>query len=174
VARLFWGKVLAKVLTGAAAISCFTVLPVAPSKAEFTLFSGVDPKDQLSYSLDFGNRSTSDRYRLRLSGNKMPLGATEINIVYPDYYYGRFDDKQIEVNVDGKSIPIAKANWNKEKRTVNITLSKRLQTKQEVEIILNNVQNPDSGGIFYFDCQVKSSSEFPLARYAGTWILSIN
>ncbi len=169
-ARLFWGKVL----TVVAALSCATVLPISPSRADFTLFSGVDPKDQLSYSLDFGNRSTSDRYRLRLSGNKMPLGATEINIVYPDYYQGRFDDKQVEVNVGGKSIPVAKANWDKEKRTVQITLDQRLQTKQEVEIVLNNVQNPDSGGIFYFDCQIKSSAAFPLARYAGTWILSIN
>jgi cell division protein FtsI/penicillin-binding protein 2 len=109
-----------------------------------------------------------------LSGNKMPLGATEINIVYPDYYQGRFDDKQIEVNVGGKSIPVTKANWDKEKRTVQITFDKRLQTKQEVEIVLSNVQNPDSGGIFYFDCQIKSSAAFPLARYAGTWILSIN
>ncbi len=169
-ARLLWGKVL----TVVAALSCVTILPISPSRADFTLFSGVDPKDQLSYSLDFGNRSTSDRYRLRLSGNKMPLGATEINIVYPDHYQGRFDEKQIEVNVGGKSIPVTKANWDKEKRNVQITLDKRLQTNQEVEIVLNNVQNPDSGGIFYFDCQIKSSAAFPLARYAGTWILSIN
>jgi Protein of unknown function (DUF2808) len=170
VARLFWGKVLTLVT----ALTCATVLPVIPTRADLTLFSGVDPKDQLSYSLDFGNRSTSDRYRLRLSGNKMPLGATEINIVYPDYYLGKFDDKQIEVNVGGKSIPVTKANWDKEKRVVQITLDQRLQTKQEVEIILSNVQNPDNGGIFYFDCQIKSSAAFPLARYAGTWILSIN
>jgi cell division protein FtsI/penicillin-binding protein 2 len=155
-------------------LGCVTVLPVAPSKADFTLFSGVDPKDQLGYSLDFGNRSASDRYRLRLAGNKLPLGTTEINIIYPEHYSGRFDDKQMEVRVDDKLIPVAKANWDKEKRTVQITLDKRLQTKQEIEIVLNNVQNPDSGGIFYFDCQIKSSAAFPLARYAGTWILSIN
>jgi Protein of unknown function (DUF2808) len=169
-ARLFWGKVL----TVAAAMSCATVLPVAPSKAEFTLFSGVDPKDQLSYSLDFGNRSTSDRYRLRVSGSKFPLGATQIDIVYPEYYKGRFDAKAVEVNVDGKSIPVIKSNWDKEKRALQITLDRRLQTKQEIEIVLNNVQNPDNGGIYYFDCQFKSSADFPLARYAGTWILSIN
>jgi Protein of unknown function (DUF2808) len=170
VTRLFWGRVL----TTMAALSCITVLPMTPSKAEFTLFSGVDPKDQLSYSLDFGNRSTSDRYRLRLPGNKLPLGATEINIVYPDYYQGQFDDKQIEVRVGDKLIPVTKTSWDKEKRTLQITLDKRLQTKQEIEIVLNNVKNPDSGGIFYFDCQIRSSAAFPLARYAGTWILSIN
>jgi Protein of unknown function (DUF2808) len=170
VARLFWGKVLTLVAT----VSCATVLPVAPSRADFTLFSGVDQKDQLSYSLDFGNRSTSDRYRLRLPGNRLPLGATQINIVYPEYYQGRFDDKAIEVNVDGTAIPVVKANWDKTQRMVEITLDRRLQTKKEIEIVLNNVHNPDNGGIFYFDCQIKSSAEFPLARYVGTWILSIN
>jgi hypothetical protein len=169
VARLFWVRVLMAIM----AWGSVTVLP-APSNADFTLFSGVDPRDQLSYSLDFGNRSTSDRYRLRLAGNKLPLGATEISIVYPDSYQGRFDEKQIEVNVGDKSIPVTKANWDKEKRTVQITLDKRLQTKQEIEIVLNNVQNPDSGGIFYFDCQIRSSAAFPLARYVGTWILSID
>jgi Protein of unknown function (DUF2808) len=170
VAKVFWGRVL----TIVAALSCATVLPVAPSKAEFTLFSGVDPKDQLSYSLDFGNRSTTDRYRLRVSGSKFPLGATQIDIVYPEYYQGRFDTKAVEVNVNGKSIPVVKTNWDKEKRALQVTLNQRLQTKQEIEIVLNNVQNPDNGGIYYFDCQFKSSAEFPLARYAGTWILSIN
>jgi hypothetical protein len=168
--RLFWERVL----TAVAVLGCTTVLPIAPSKAEFTLFSGVDSKDQLSYSLDFGNRASSDRYRLRLPGTKVPLGATQIDIVYPEYYQGTFDDKGIEVNVGGKSIPVSKANWDKEKRAVQITLNERLKTKQDIEIVLNNVKNPDRGGIFYFDCQVKSSAEFPLARYAGTWILNID
>jgi hypothetical protein len=169
-ARLFWGRVL----TVLAMLGSATVLPAAPSKADFTLFSGVDPKDQLSYSLDFGNRSTTDRYRLRLPGSKLPLGATQINIVYSEHYQGSFDDKAIEVNVGSKSIPVVKTNLDKEKRIIEITLDRRVQTKQDIEIVLNNVKNPDIGGIFYFDCQVKSSVEFPLARYAGTWILSIN
>jgi Protein of unknown function (DUF2808) len=169
-ARLFWGRVL----TAVAVLGTATILPVMPSRAEFTLFSGVDSKDQLSYSLDFGNRATSDRYRLRLPGTKLPLGATQIDIVYPDYYQGIFDPKGVEVNVGGKSVLVSSTNWDKEKRALQITLDKRLKTKQEIEIVLNNVKNPDRGGIFYFDCQVKSSAEFPLARYAGTWILNID
>jgi Protein of unknown function (DUF2808) len=169
-ARLFWGRVL----TAVAIVGTATVLPTMPSRAEFTLFSGVDGKDQLSYSLDFGNRASSDRYRLRLPGTKLPLGATQIDIIYPDYYQGTFDPNGIEVNVGGKSIAVSKTNWDKEKRAVQITLNERLKTKQEIEIVLNNVKNPDRGGIFYFDCQIKSSAEFPLARYAGTWILNID
>jgi hypothetical protein len=170
VRKVFWLRsLLALTVFGSGAL-----LTPKISQAEFTIFSGVDQKNQLSYSLDFGNRSVTDRYRLRVSGNKMPLGATQINIVYPDHYYGKFDEKGTEVMVGGKSMPVASTKWDKGNRTLQILLKERLQTKQEVEIVLNNVRNPDNGGIFYLDCQVKSSNEFPVARYAGTWILNIN
>jgi Protein of unknown function (DUF2808) len=171
-ARLFWGRIL----TAVAVSGCLTALPVAPSRAEFTLFSGVENKDQLSYSLDFGNRSTTDRYRFRLPGTRLPLGAAQIEIVYfeNEDYQGIFDPNNIEVNVGGKSILVSKANWDKEKRTVEITFKERLKTKQDIEIVLNNVKNPDRGGIYRFDCRVKSSVEFPLPRYAGTWIVGID
>jgi hypothetical protein len=170
VRKVFWLRLLmALAVVGSGA----TLVPQA-GQAEFTLFSGVEQKDQLGYSLDFGSRSVTDRYRLRISGKKMPLGATQINIVYPDSYGGKFSETVAEVKMGDKSIPVAGTKWDKENRTLEITLKERLQTKNEIEIILNNVRNPDSGGIFYFDCQIKSSAEFPLARYAGTWILSIN
>jgi hypothetical protein len=170
VRKIFWlGSIVALTVFGSGALLTPNV-----GRAEFTIFSGVEQKDQLSYSLDFGNRSVTDRYRLRVSGNKMPLGATQINIVYPDYYGGQFDEKGTEVMVGEKSIPVASTKWDKENRTLQILLKERLQTKKEIEIVLNNVRNPDTGGIFYFDCQIKSSAEFPLARYTGTWILNIN
>jgi hypothetical protein len=145
-----------------------------PSKAEFTLFSGVDPKDQLSYNLDFGNRSVSDSYRLNLPGRKLSLGAAQINIVYPNYYSGIFDESQVTVMAGDRVVPLTGVKWLKDKSTLQIDLKERLQTKGDINIVLGNVRNPDSGGLFYFDCQVKSSADFPIARYAGTWILSIN
>jgi Protein of unknown function (DUF2808) len=170
VRKVFWLRLLmALTVFGSGAM-----LTPQAGQAEFTLFSGVEQKDQLGYSLDFGNRSVTDRYRLRISGKKMPLGATQINIVYPDYYNGKFDEAGTEIMLGDKSIPVASTKWDKENRTLQIMLKERLQTKNEIEIVLNNVRNPDTGGIFYFDCQVKSSDEFPLARYAGTWILNIN
>ena len=47
----------------------------------FTLFSGVDPSNQLSYRLDSGNRNAVDRYRLKIPGSKVNrLGAAQIQI----------------------------------------------------------------------------------------------
>jgi Protein of unknown function (DUF2808) len=175
-ARLFWGRVL----TVLAMLGSATVLPAAPSKAEFTLFSGVDPKDQLSYSLDFGNRSTTDRYRLKVPGTRFPLGVTQLMIVDMDDYHAKYDLKAIEINVGGKSISVAKIEMidvktdSGDKKALQITLDSRLQTKQEIEIVLNNVQNPDYGRIFRLDCKFKSTAEYPLSKYAGTWIVSVN
>ncbi len=155
-----------------------TAIPVAvraDSLPGFTLFSGVDRGDQLAYRLDSGNRNTTDRYHLRIPGTKINrLGAAQIQITYPEYYKGTFDDKNIEVRVGDKSIPVSAATWDRDKKTLSIDLAEQLKTKEDIEVVLNNVKNPDGGGMYYFNCQVKSSVEFPIARYVGTWILSID
>jgi hypothetical protein len=168
-----------KLLPIIALTSCFVaVIPVAvraDSLPGFTLFSGVEPSNQLSYRLDSGNRNSTDRYRLKIPGSKINrLGAAQIQISYPDYYKGKFDDKGVEVFVGDKSIPVKSVEWDREHQILQIDLAKQLKTKGEIEVVLNNVQNPDGGGMYYFTCQVKSSAEFPLARYVGTWILSID
>ncbi len=171
-------QIARKLLPVIALTSCLVAIAPTVVRADslpgFTLFSGVDPANQLAYRLDSGARNNSDRYRLRLPGSKInSLGAAQIQIIYPDYYQGKFDDKNIEVFVGDKSIPIKSAKWDRERRTIEIELAQQLKTKSEIEIVLNNVKNPDGGGMYYFDCLVKSSVEFPLARKIGTWILSI-
>ena len=156
-------------------VAAIPTLVRADSLPGFTLFSGVDPANQLSYRLDSGNRNVTDRYRLKIPGSKInSLGAAQIQIVYPDYYKGKFDDQKVEVFVGDKSIPVQSATWNREQRTLEINLEQQLKTKSEIEVVLNNVQNPDGIGTFYFDCLVKSSVNFPIARKIGTWILSID
>ena len=156
-------------------VAAIPTLVRADSLPGFTLFSGVDPANQLSYRLDSGTRNVSDRYRLRVPGSKInSLGAAQIQIVYPDYYKGKFDDQKVEVFVDDKSIPLQSTKWNREQHTLVIDLAEQLKTKSEIEVVLNNVQNPDGVGTFYFDCLVKSSVDFPIARKIGTWILSID
>jgi hypothetical protein len=159
--------------------SCLVaILPAvvsADSLPGFTLFSSIEPANQLAYRLDSGNRSTIDRYHLKIPGAKINrLGAAQISINYPDYFKGKFDDRAVEVFVDEKLVPIQSVKWNREERTIQLDFAQQLKTKGEIEVVLNNVRNPDSSGMYYFSCQVKSSPEFPLARYVGTWILSID
>jgi Protein of unknown function (DUF2808) len=157
--------------------SLIAVLPSlvsADTLPGFTIFSGVDSGSQLSYRLDNGTKSVTDRYLLKIPGSKInSLGAAQFQIVYPDYYKGKFDEQKIEVFVDGKSIPLKSAKWDREQRAIVITPEQQLTTKSEIQVLLGNVQNPDGVGTYYFNCLVKSSVDFPIARNVGTWILSI-
>jgi hypothetical protein len=168
-------KLLPLLVVTSCAIAIVPTVVQADTLPGFTLFSGVDPANQLSYRLDTGSKNTTDRYRLKIPGSKINrLGAAQIQIVYPDYYRGKFDEKAVEVFVGDKAIPIEAVKWDREHQMIQIDLAQQIKTKNDIEVVLNNVQNPDSGGMFYFSCQVKSSAEFPLSRYVGTWILNID
>lgn len=172
-------QIARKLLPFLALTSCAVAAIPTSVRAEglpgFTIFSGVDPANQLSYRLDSGNRNASDRYRLKIPGSKInSLGAAQIQIVYPEYYKGTFDENKVEVFVGDKSIPVQSTKWDREQRTLQIDLAQQLKTKSEIEVVLNNVKNPEGGGMYYFDCLVKSSIDFPIARKIGTWILSID
>ncbi len=165
----------ALVLTG----SIITALPIvsfADSLPGFTLFSGVEGKNQLNHKLEYGgNADQWDRYYLRIPGNKLPSSITQVIIAYPDYFNGKFDPKKVEI-VDPKTkknIPLANVNWDKAKQEIVIELKEPLPFSKSIEVVLNNVKNPVFGGMFYFDCKVKTLTGDPLPRYVGTWILSI-
>jgi Protein of unknown function (DUF2808) len=174
-AQKLFPKLLPILVLASSLVAMAPAVVRADSLPGFTLFSAIEPANQLSYHLDSGNRSTTDRYRLKIPGAKINrLGAAQIQINYPEYFKGKFDDKAIEVFVGDKVIPVQSAKWDRENQTIQINLAQQLKTKGEIEVVLNNVQNPEGSGMFYFTCQVKSSAEFPLARYVGTWILSID
>ncbi len=142
IARIF----LPALALASCAAATIPTLAIAQGLPGFTIFSGVDPSNQLSYRLDYGTRNiTADRYRLKIPGSKInSLGAAQIQIVYPEYYKGTFDENKIEVVVDDKSIPIQAAKWDPERRTIVIDLARQLKTKSEIQVVLSNVKNPDS------------------------------
>jgi hypothetical protein len=156
-------------------LSLLPQLVRADSLPGYTLFGGVDAADRLNFKLDSGRRNFSDNYYLRLPGEKIhKLGVAQFQITYPGYYNGKFDENKIQINSNGKSVPIKSAKWDEKNRTIQIDLEQRLRTKGEIEVVLNNVQNPNSGGMYHFNLLTKTSPEFPIARYVGTWTLSID
>ena len=147
----------------------------ADSLPGFTLFGGPPRENQLPFRLDFGGRvNTWDRYRLRIPAKKMKLAATQFSISYPDYFKGQFDTKDVEVKVKGKSVTLDEVSWDKENRTIQIYTKEPVAAGNEVELVLSNVKNPSSGGMFYFNCSVMSPGDVPLLRYLGTWLVSID
>lgn len=172
-------QILRQVLPCLALASCLAGIVPLTVKAEslpgFVLWSPIPSEDRLNYRLESGDRNATDRYYLKIPGKKIPrLGAGSIVITYPDYYKGKFDDKNVEVMVGDKLVPVKSVQWDRQKYTLQVDLVENIKTEGEIQVVLNNVRNPDLNGMFNFTCEVKSSAEFPIAMYVGTWILSID
>lgn len=138
------------------------------------IFSGVERENQLNYRLDFNGRPfQTDRYRLRISRQKMRSDVYEFTVTYPDTYQGTFDENRIELRVRGNSVPLNEVIWNRETREITIYPTEPVPAGSRVEIVLSNVRNPRNGGTFYFNALVRATGDVPLRRYIGTWIIGI-
>lgn len=140
-----------------------------------TIFSGVERENILDYRLDFnGQAGRWDRYRLRIPKQKLPFGASQFYVTYPDYYEGKFDTDKIEVRIDGDPQPLSSVEWNQEERLVSIALEQPIEPDTKVELVFSNVKNPRFGGTFYFNAQVDVPNDVAIRRYIGTWIIDID
>jgi Protein of unknown function (DUF2808) len=164
--------VFSAILAGAI-VTCLPTIALAQSGV--TIFSGVDRKQELSYRLDFdGDRGGWDRYRLRVSKDKMKLSVAQFIITYPDYYKGAFDTKAVEISVNGKPWKLQEANWDKDRQRLEVYPLEPIPANSQVELIFSNVRNPDNPGTFYFNCLIQAPGDVPIMRELGTWIISIN
>jgi hypothetical protein len=168
--RLFSGLAVAGcLLTGLPAIG------LAQSMPGFTIFGGPERGNQLNYRLDYGTPGMSgDRYRLRIPAKKVSLAIAQINITYPDYYKGEFDEKDIKVRVKDKNIELQEVIWDKENRFIEIYPKDAIAAGSNVEVVLSNVKNPSPGGMYHFNVRIRTPGDVPLLRYLGTWLLSIS
>ena len=168
-----------RLIIGLALSGCFwtgleTVILAQGSNPGLTIFSGVDRKDILSYFLDFGgNPGGWDRYRLRVPAKKVTQPISKFTITYPDYYDGKFSKDDIEIRVEGKSLPLQEVILDQENHFIEIVPQESIPSGTAVEIVLSNVKNPPFGGTYYFNCNMLSATDIPISLYLGTWILSI-
>jgi hypothetical protein len=168
--------VFSAILASAIVTGLPLLLPmVASAQSGVTIFSGVDRKQELGYRLDFdGDRGGWDRYRLRVSKDKMKLSVAQFIITYPDYYKGAFDTKAVEIAVNGKPWKLQEANWDKDRQRLEVYPLEPIPANSQVELIFSNVRNPDNPGTFYFNCLIQAPGDVPIMRELGTWIISIN
>lgn len=164
-------RLLAAVVISGCLLSAVPAVSLAEG---FTLWSGVDRKNQLSYRTDFGAQANNwDRYYLRVDGKRLQTAVAEFIISTPDYFNGKFDPRSMEVKVRGRKVPLANTEWDKESRVVRITLQEPIPAGTSAEIILSNVKNPATG-MYNLNCLTQAPGDIPLPRYIGTWIMSIN
>lgn len=153
----------------------FPLLSLSQGLPGLTIFSGVKAENQLDFRLDFGgNAGGWDRYRLRIPKKKMKVAVAQFVIDYPNYYKGTFNPKEIEVLANDKKVKLQEIKWDKDNYVLEIFPAEAIPVNTKVEIILSDVKNPSSGGMFYFNCRVLSPGDVPLLRDIGTWILSIS
>ena len=167
------GRLFSAIAVTGCLLAGIQTITLAQSLSGLTLFGNVERQNQLNYRLDYGRPDMWDRYQLRIPASKMPLGVSQIKIDYPDYYNGKFDQKQIEVRLKStnKTLPLQAANWDREKRQITIDLKEPLEQGRDLEVVLNNVKNPDSG-FYYFNCSIISPRDIPVPKYTGTWLLT--
>ncbi|HEY9619188.1 MAG TPA: DUF2808 domain-containing protein [Crinalium sp.] len=150
------------------------IVSMAQGTPGLTIFSGVERQYQLGYRLDYdGVPGRTDRYHLRIPADKMKLAAAQFAITYPSSYEGTFDADQIEVRVNGDSVPLDEVNWDRDNRVVEIYPRTPVPADNRVELVFSNVRNPARVGTHYFNALIRSPGDVPLLRYIGTWIVSI-
>lgn len=128
-------------------------------------------KAQLGYRLDNGRPNVRDRYQMRVRPQKMEI--SKLYISYPDYYRGTFDPEKIELFVKDKQVPLTESRVDKVARLIEITPEAVVPAENKMEVVLSGVKNPSGGGMYYFNARVDSPGDVPIARYIGTWVVSI-
>ena len=142
-----------------------------------TLFSGIQRPDILSYRLDFdGQPNNWDRYKLRVSSKKVKKPIKTLIIKYPDYYDGKFDDREgkMEIRANGESLALKNVKWDKESYQIRFELEEPVPADTGLEAVLHNVRNPVFGGTYYFHAGALGPNDVPLPVYLGSWIISIS
>jgi hypothetical protein len=167
-------RLLATIAISSCLLAGLPIITSAQGLPGLTLFGGIKRENQLPFRLDFGGQvNTWDRYRLRIPAKKLNLAVSQFAISYPDYYKGKFDTDNIEIRLKGKKVPLQEVVWDKENHKVEIFPQEPIPAGSRLELVFSNVKNPNSGGTFYFNCQVLSPGDTPLLRYLGTWIVNI-
>ncbi len=167
-----------RIFSGLALIGCLALgLPTTslaqPNPGFSFNWNGDLPRSrQLSYRLDSGNPNRWDRYYLKIRPQK--LAISQVSISYPDYYRGKFDSEAMDLRVDGKNVAVTKVNWDKTNRLIELMPAEAIPAETPVEVVLSNVKNPTSGGMYFFNARISSPGGVPLPRYIGTWLISIS
>ncbi len=160
------------------------LISVAQSNPGFSFVWGGDGpgrRQQLSYVLEYGTPGhMRDRYRLQLGRQNTAISS--IRVDYPDYYDGQFSENRISLRRTPKNrifnfnraeeIPLASATVDNESRIIEIVPEEDIPAGVPVEVVLSNVRNPRSGGMYYFNAWISSPNDV-LVQPVGTWILSI-
>ncbi|MGF1604402.1 MAG: DUF2808 domain-containing protein [Thermosynechococcaceae cyanobacterium] len=143
---------------------------------------GPSQKQQLGYVLEYGTPGhRHDRHRYKLGRQSVAMDS--ITITFPDYFDGKFSAKNVSLRKAAKSkifnfkkaeeIPIATVDYDEDSRVLQIVPESPIPAGEKAEVVISNMQNPQSGGTYFINARITSPGDVPLSRYIGTWVVSI-
>jgi hypothetical protein len=131
------------------------------------------------YILDFRLQEklhgfSTDRYYLYVRPQK--VAVKQIQVQPDETFDGSFNINSVEVNgrTSQKAFKIASTTWDKEDHNLTITLDKPIPADDEIEIVINQVNNPSAEGIYKLGARILGTEPNPIFRYVGTWSISID
>ena len=125
------------------------------------------------------------RYRLKVGSNDMKLAASQFVINYPDYFDGKFNAEEMEIRVctskgsflsraKCSAVELDEVDVDTENYRIALYPLEPIPAGTNLELVLNDVKNPRSRGMYQFNVMIESPGDVPLLRTLGGAIIDIN
>jgi len=148
------------------------VMPHSAEAQSGLVITGSEGVPVLSYRLDFGGvRSRLDRYRLTIPPQNVAVAEVQIN--GDRNFDGRIDPESVRLEVEGRPVELDQVYWNEEFRSLEVVARQPIAAGQEIRLVLSNVRNPSSAGIYRVEARVRGTEPNPLFRNVGNWLITI-
>ncbi len=149
------------------------LLPGSVGAQSGLVITGSEGVPVLSYRLDFrGIRGRLDRYRLTIPPQNVAVAEVQIN--GDRNFDARIDPENVRLEVEGNPVDLEAVYWNEEFRSLEVVARQPIAAGQEMQLILSNLRNPESAGIYRLEARVRGTEPNPLFRNVGNWLITID
>jgi hypothetical protein len=144
---------------------------------------------ELPFFLDRGIVNQQDRYMLMMRPKDLDTAIMQMTITYPDYFTkggARFQDQNVHLaycdrigsvlsrSRCSKRIPLSDVVVDRENNRIDFFPETPIPAGSTVAVIFDQVFNPRNQGMFQFNVSTISPGDLPMAKYVGSWVLSID
>ena len=131
-------------------------------------------RDTLAYRLESGQVGVQDEYTF--SYPTLPFATKRLQIIYDSTFDGKFDPQRITVRdrTSGEPYPLARAELDPTARAVTVQLKTALPKGSSPDIVLDQVRNPASDGVYGFHGKILEPGPFPSYRLVGDWFVTVS
>jgi len=144
-----------------------------PVMAQGLVLNGANQSKILSYHLQEGNPRVKDRYYLTL--RPLPFPTRSLQILYFPEFDGQINGQKIIIKSTTSDLeyPVAQTDVDRSARAITIQMLKPLPKGETIEVLFDEVVNPESDGVYQMRGRILEDGPFPAYRYVGDWFITI-